>query len=381
VIVSPDSLSWLQVNAWRMARQSLSTRLQRPDLLQAVKCTGGVQGQVMSAAEWALGTRLEDLTRSDVQSALWQERSLVKTWAMRATLHLLAAEDLPLYTAARRYDTLNFVRYFDYYGINKSQYEAYLAAAPQVLGGQPMTRGQLAAAVADRTGIPQLRELVESKGWGTPLKPLAWHGDLCFGPSQGQNVTFVNPHRWLGEWQPVEPFMALQEMARRYLGSFGPANAENFSLWWGGGSSLVLARKVFKSLADELAPVEVEGWKALALRSSLDAMHAARPSGSVRLLPLFDAYTMGIGRGAEIEPILPAAFQRRVYRPQGWISAVVLLDGCMLGTWETVNKGAQTILHVHLFAPPPPSIVPAIQSEVERMAAFFNSKIILEFDS
>src|ERR671937_1890458 len=96
-----NSLKWNQVNAWRLSQHCLSPRLKRQDYTKAVTRTGGIQAQVMSAAELALGARVDGLTPQDVQSALWQERTLVKTWAMRGTLHLISASDLPLYVAAR----------------------------------------------------------------------------------------------------------------------------------------------------------------------------------------------------------------------------------------------------------------------------------------
>src|SRR6266487_3754479 len=119
------SLKWNQVIAWRLPQQCLSPRLKRQDYIKAVTCTGGIQAQVMSAAELALGARVDGLTPRDVQSALWQERTLVKTWAMRGTLHLIAASELPLYVAARSlYETRNWLNYFAYYGITPAQYEA-----------------------------------------------------------------------------------------------------------------------------------------------------------------------------------------------------------------------------------------------------------------
>ena len=198
-------MKWSQVNAWRLSEHCLSWRLNRQDFVQAVTRTGGIQAQVMSAAELALWARGDWLSPQDVQSALWRERMLIKTWAMRATLHLISASELPLYVAARSVDDpRNWVGYFEYYGISKSQYEAYLVAAPEVLGSEPKRREQLARALAEHSGVPELGDLMISKGWGTPLKPLAWRGDLCFGPNNGQNVTFVNPRKWIGEWQPVE---------------------------------------------------------------------------------------------------------------------------------------------------------------------------------
>jgi DNA glycosylase AlkZ-like len=73
-------LTWDQVNAWRLARHGLAPRVA---FMEAVQRMIGVQAQVMSAAELSIGARVDGLTRADVQRALWQDRTLVKTWAMR----------------------------------------------------------------------------------------------------------------------------------------------------------------------------------------------------------------------------------------------------------------------------------------------------------
>ena len=372
-------LKWDQVNSWRLSQHCLSARLKRQGFLEVVTRTGGIQAQVLSAAEWALGTRVDGLTPEYVYSALWEERTLVKIWAMRATLHLLAAQDLPLYVAARSLDEPpNWVGYFEYYGLTKAQLESYLAAAPEILNDTPMTREQLATALGDQTGIPELRDLMISKSWGTPLKPLAWRGYLCFGPNDGRNVTFVNPRKWLSEWRSVEPYEALQEIARRYLRAFGPATVEEFTKWW--GMRLTPARKLFKSMESELEMVELEGRLTLALRETLDEMQNSTTTATVNLLPLFDAYVLGIGRGSGIKTLLPLEYQKLVYRPQGWISAVVLVDGYIKGVWEYKHQRSQTTVRVRMFSLPSTLIKQGIEAETERLSAFLNSKIILEYE-
>src|SRR5262245_47297768 len=95
-----NSFTWKQINAWRLAQHNLLERASREDWLPVVSQICGLHAQVMSAAELSLWARVKDLSPTDVRNALWRDRSLVKTWAMRGTLHLLAADEHAAYTAA-----------------------------------------------------------------------------------------------------------------------------------------------------------------------------------------------------------------------------------------------------------------------------------------
>ncbi len=167
-------------------------------------------------------------------------------------------------------------------------------------------------------------------------------------------------------------------MARRYLQAYGPATVEEFAQWW--GLRLTPARKLFRSLEAGLEPVEVEGWPAFALRETMESIQKIVSSGSVCLLPLFDAYTMGIGRGPDIEPLLPAAFQKQVYRPQGWISAVVLVDGFIQGMWEHKTRRTHTTVKVRWFSSPSSIIKKGVAAEAERLSAFLNTEVSVEYE-
>src|SRR5688572_7030562 len=123
-------LAWEAVLAWRLRRQRLERRAPRAALLATVAATGGVQAQVMSAAELAVWARVAGLEPAAVAQALWQERTLVKTWAMRGTLHLLPAAELPLWVAAQsalppRHHAPAWLRY---HGLTRADADAILAA-------------------------------------------------------------------------------------------------------------------------------------------------------------------------------------------------------------------------------------------------------------
>jgi hypothetical protein len=159
-------------------------------------------------------------------------------------------------------------------------------------------------------------------------------------------------------------------MARRYLNAYGPAAAEDFARWW--GIQAGPAKKVFKSLGDEIEPVDVEGWKAWGLGSTIERIQSLEPTRSVKLLPQFDAHTVGVPR--DCEPILADEFKNRVYRPQGWISAVVLIDGRMEGTWEYDQGRSSVSLKVDLFHPASDEITTGIQAEAKRLGEFSDTE-------
>ncbi len=373
------ALKWHQVHAWRLSQHGLSPRLSSRDVVEAVRRTAGIQAQVMSAAELALVSRVEGLSAQEIRSALWENHTLLKTWAMRATLHVLATSDLPLYVAALSFrEFRNWSAYFAYYGISPAQHEALLSAVPQVVGSEPMTREQLASGLAKRTGIAHLRDVILSSSWGSPLKQSALRGDLCFGPKQGQNITFVNPRAWMGAWPSIKPEQALQEIIRLYLRAYGPATAEDFARWCWDGGGRIQAKKLFESMKDELEEVDVEGWRAVALRATLEPMQRLEPSETIHLLPLFDAYTIGMPR--DREQLLSGAYKSLVFRPQGWISAVVLVNGSIQGVWQQTTRRSQTIVKVHLFCPPRTLIQQGIEAAVERLSDFSRTKISLEYE-
>ena len=373
------ALQWSQVHAWRLSQHGLFPHFSSQDFVGAVTSTGGIQAQVMSAAELALCTRVEGCSPHDIQAALWQDHTLVRTWAMRGTLHLLSARELPLYVAARDWQhTASWSNYFAEFGLSPAQQDTFLLAIPHVLEQGPLTRLQLADAVAKHTGAARSRDLILSESWGSPLKPSAYRGELCFGPGQGKTVTFMNPRVWIGEWQSIEPQLALRELARRYLQAYGPVTADDFRFWWGCGKTL--AKSLFHSLAEEVEEVEVEGWRAFALRATVPLMQSVEPVEAVHLLPLFDAYTIGAPpRGCE--PLLAAAYKRQVFKQQGWTFAVVLVNGSIQGVWDYTIRRSHIVVKVNLFCSSTTAIRKGIAAEAERLSHLFEKEVVLEDES
>ncbi|MBV9281586.1 MAG: AlkZ family DNA glycosylase [Chloroflexi bacterium] len=366
-------LSWADVMAWRVRRHHLDRRAPREAMLDVVAALCGLQAQLMSSAELALWARVEGLEPEAVQRALWEERSLVKTWAMRGTLHLLPADELLLWQTVlsldRRYLRPSWLRYF---GVSPAELERLIAAVAQALDGRLLTREELAAEVSRLLGSAELGGKLRHS-WGTMLKPAAFRGHLCFCPSVGQNVRFTRPDRWLGGVQQAETDTAEQVVTRRFLATYGPTTREVFAQWL--GTTAARAGALIKALDGEVTPVDLEGIPAWTLTSQLGEIAGAKPPESVRLLPAFDQYVIAASRHAS--SMLPGPFKDRIYRPQGWISPVLLVDGRMDGVWRHKRTGGRLEVHIEPFVELSPRVRNEVEGEAERLAGFFGARLEL----
>jgi hypothetical protein len=330
-------LTWPQVHAFRLDRHYLVKPAPKKDLVRVVGDIGGVQAQVMSAAELQVAVRVACKV-ADVRAALWKDKKLVKTWLMRATLHLVPAVDLPIYTAAMgSYGIRNTNAWLKWMQITEPELNDVIDAIGNALDGQALTREELIAKVAK--GRSERIQLAMKSGWGGILKPVARKGLLCFGPSRGQSVTFVRPQQWLSSWREVDPDTGLAEVARRYLRAYGPATKNDFTRWWGQWPRVGIT--AWTALAKELVPVSIEGQHADMLADDLDRIAHMPAERTVRLLPSFDPYLMG---HSSRDHLLATEHAARVSRTAGWISAVILVDGRAAGTWtHEVAKGTLAI--------------------------------------
>src|SRR6185436_3307252 len=181
--------------------------------------------------------------------------------------------------------------------------------------------------------------------WGSLLKPAARRGLLAFGPSRGTNVTLVNPRHWLRGWKDVDTEYATAELARRYLRAYGPATKKDFVRWFG-----YLRRgrvDPWPALAEELVDVDVEGTRLQLLARDVRALTKPAPAPSVQLLPPFDPYLMG---HSSRDHLFDKVHRWKVSRIAGWISAVVLVDGRVEGTWTHARSGETLVVNVAPFA-------------------------------
>lgn len=340
-MTSPSSvvprLSWPEVWSRRLDRHGLSAPVARRSA-DAVAAMCGAHAQVLSAAEVSIGLRVAGATRNDVREALWTERSLVKTFGPRGTVHLLPTRDLPLWTGALGALPPSSNSLPAGARLTGDQTDEVVSAIAETLADAELTIDELTAAVVARTGSWAADPVVPGFGgmwprWRQAIHLAAHRGTLCFGPNRGRKATYTNPQRWLPGFRPAPAPNALAGLVQRYLHAYGPATPQQFAQWL--SAPRRWAAQLFDSLTGQLQQVDVAG--TVAWVTAGDTAPTPSPSRGVRLLPYFDAYTVGCHPREHLFPG-PAA-QRALSGGQAGNFPVLLIGGTVAGIWHLRRSG------------------------------------------
>src|SRR5713101_2304631 len=344
----------------------------------------GVQAQVLSGAALSIWARVDNITIHDVEDALWKHRTLVKTWGMRGTLHLLSSKDPSTYVAAlktRQDPDREQIPYRIGHGPEDRQYQITRAEQEQVtraihdaLDQHTLTREELAHEIIKRA---KLRPILQShllSGFGSLLQQAAHQGSLIFGPSQGAKVTFTRPDQWLGRQDRPSSEQALRTLLRQFYSTYGPATFEDFAHWW--GVSAPEARPLEQLIAAELEQVEFDHHPSKMLSRDIDEIESLEEAHSVRLVPSWDTYVMFYHPR---EFFVPQEYRTRIFRQIQGNAAVLLIDGVAAGTWEKTKKKAGIEITVRPFKALSSAQKRAVEEEAGLLREFFGTKIQLSF--
>jgi winged helix DNA-binding protein len=344
-------------------RQQLLEPVGTESVEGVVRRLGAVAAQPDAAAELAVRVRREQSRSGEVARAL-AEGGIVKTFAFRGATHLVTPEDGGAYLALRAASRMwELPSWQSHYGLTPSDWPLLREVVREALVDGPLTRDELGAAVIAQ---PKFRHLgfAFADGAGTLLKPLAWQGDISFGPPREGRATFQrldrNP-RWVGVPDLDEAGMRAVEA---YFRAYGPATLEHVHYWLGEG--LGAGRKRVQSwiagFGDRLAAVDLDGDSAYVLREDLEDLATTPATTAVRLLPGYDQWVLGPGTGDA--HVVPPARRSLISRRAN----VAIVGGVVCGTWSLT--GDQLVAAWFTEAGPPPR--EALAEEIARLATILD---------
>lgn len=328
----------------------------------------GLQAQITPAAFLQAWARNHVITRSEIEDALWKKRSLIKTSLMRQTLHLIPGNEFPIYIAALKSSRIAAVlRVMLRCGIGREEAEALTLLVMDSLASGPCSQPAIRAAVRPKVS-KRVRAWMD-KVWSIVRIPIA-EGLICYGAGEGNQATFIRTDHWVtGKRVTISEEQARGCLLRYYLRAYGPATIKDFAHWSGMPAGEV--RPLPSLLAAELEELVIDKRVCLLLREDLSVLAAgAGEADSVRLLPHFDPYLLA---HREKDHLLGPRHYKRVYRNQGWISPVLLVNGAVAGVWSHKVQGKKLIVHVETFAGISKAMKAEIAREAESLAGFLGA--------
>lgn len=364
-----------------MARQGLfepATDLSPADMA-GVMC--GAHAQVLSAAEFSIARRIAGATRTDVQRALWKDRTLVKTFGPRGTVHLLPTSDLPMWTGALSALPSSVPMHPEPVRFTPEQTDEVIAAIGDALADAELTVDELTEAIEKRTGpwaVERTMDAFQTKWprWRQLTSTAAHRGALCFGANHSRNVTYTNPHRWLPGFRPNTDTAALHKLVARYLYAYGPATPQHFAKWL----SIPPRRAVqlFDEMGAALEQVELDGQPGWVVAG--DTATPQQAYQGIRLLPYFDAFVVA---SQPRERFFPGAAATRALTPSGQAGnyPVVLVDGVIGGVWHQKSSGKKLNLTVEPLQRLSAEQLKQLAAEVELVGMVMEAKPTLTIDT
>lgn len=325
-------------------RQGLTAPRSAVGFVELARRLCGFQDQVYGTAAKSAEVRSASVNGDDLRRLLQVERRLVRTWTVRGTVHVIAADDLSLFRNALRPEWEGrWSAYLDRHVTHKQRQMA-ADAARELLTDGPLIRSQMLAGARRllRTDDDWLEYLFG--GWGGVLKDMSYRGDIVCGAIDGGEVQFALTDAWLdgaasglsGDDQAHSPDDALGRLLVRYLEGYGPATLQDFVYW--SGSTMARARQALALAGSAVVTVPAAVPGLLASATSAPPAATGGPGevpAPVALLPRFDPYSLA----HRDKFYLPPEHHKDVFRAAGQVAATVVSGGRIVGTWRPGTPG------------------------------------------
>ncbi len=370
ISISDNQLRFLRLHAQRLTPQQPGEVI---GVAQVVKEVCGIQAQDASAATLAVRSRSVGLVVTDVEQARVHDRSIIRTWGPRGTLHLLASDDIgwllpllgPVFVAGDR-------RRREELGLSEDICVRSMRIIRNVLAEQgPLTRAELMEHLATNG--------IRLEGQARPhlLARAALEGLICLGPDRGTEPTYVLLNDWIDHdrtGHSLSEDEAYAELTRRYLSAYGPATPGDQAAW--SGLPLSKTRSAWQRLESELLEIETAGstfWMLKTQAARLDELPTPIPI--VRLLPRFDIYLLGYQKR---DLAVPSQYAKHINAGGGIVHPAVLVDGRTVGTWKGKREKSHLVVMMEPFEQLAPEIYEGIEAETEDIGRFLGMNARLE---
>lgn len=314
--------------------------------------------------------------KEDLETELYIKKTMGRIRGMRRTLFIQTKNLIPIVHAATfKLSEKSFEKYMEYHGITWKDYQEVSKSIIKILKGKELSASEIRKDLNSELNIPAIIQLMCNYGLlirGRPIKD--WK-------DRRNNYVLFSEYFPKVDLASLNEKDAIKQLVQRYIKSYGPVTESDIS-WWSGLTKTKI-REALKAIESTLKKIKISSLKGQFILNNFDLrqlegnIYSNKPN--IILLPELDPYAMGY---KERERYINSDNYNKVFDRSGNITATILLDGCIIGVWDTEQK-PEKLVKLHLFYPIEEDLRKKIYSKAQELGKFiFESKVqIKEIES
>jgi hypothetical protein len=353
-----------RINQFLLKKHYLTQDSKIDDIIQITEAICGLHSTNLTTSYLSLFARTNMFKKEDLDTELYINKNLGRIRGMRRTLFIETPEMIPIvHSATFKLIESSFEKYMEVRGVSLKDYQDTSPQILNILKNKELSASEIRKSLNSTLDIPAIIQVMCNYGLlirGRPIK--GWKD------RRNKYARFADYFPNLNLSKLTEKH-AIQKLVEKYLKAYGPVTENDIS-WWSGLTKTKI-REAIKNIDSRLERIRISEIKGeyIIYEDDVGFLENFEPSQeiTINLLPELDPYPMGY---KERDRYIDKSNYNNVFDKSGNIAATILLNGVVIGVWDTENKKTP-VVKLLLFEPMEQELRNKLHSKAQEVGKFF----------
>jgi len=352
------------INKFLLKKQHLSDDSKINDIIQITNNICGLHSTNLTTSYLSLFARSNTFFKSVLEKELYINKTLGRIRGMRRTLFIETREMIPIvHSATSQLINKSFEKYMEARGITLKDYQDISKQILNNLKGKELSAQEIRTYLDSKLDVPGIIQVMCNNRLLIRGKPIKDWKDR-----RNRYALFHDYFPTINVSEFTEK-QAIQKLVECYIKAYGPVSENDIS-WWSGLTKTKI-REALKILESQLERIQISELNGELLLYQEDLSYLENmdifQEPTLTMLPELDPYPMGY---KDRERYINMNNYNYVFDKSGNITATILLDGVVIGVWDTENKKIP-VVKLLLFQPLEQELHKKLYSQAEDVGKFF----------
>ncbi|MFX0083954.1 MAG: winged helix DNA-binding domain-containing protein [Candidatus Hodarchaeota archaeon] len=359
-----------RINQFVLEKHHLTKNSKIDDIIQITEHICGLHSTDLKTSYLSLFARTKVFKKIDLERELYKNKTLGRIRGMRRTLFIQTKNMIPIIHAATFGIIENsFEKYMEVRGVSMKEYQEILPQILEILKSEELSASEIRTKLNSKLDVPAIIQVMCDYGLLIRGKPIKNWKDRR------------NRYALFKEYFPdidlskINEKEAIQNLVEKYIKAYGPVSETDIS-WWTGINKTKI-RESLKTIEYQLKKIQISELQGELILHDDDVKYLERVENSeettLTLLPELDPYPMGY---KERDRYISNNYYNKVFDKSGNITSTVLLDGVVIGVWDTEYQ-TEPVVKLFLFQPIEEELRNELYNKAQKVGKFFFDEEVL----